>query len=409
MLVREWIVTPISYLRSRFLDSALTALGIITCITLTIVLIGFVREFSTGVYRNGFDSLATSFSITKSQPHATAARGIQSLSDSDVLALRRDLDPSLVSHVIPIVSGGAILSNHGHEYRGTITGGSSDYLAYQHVPLVAGAMFTEEQVNNSARVVLIAPGIVKNLFGGDNAAALGADIMVGRLKFQVIGLIGKNANDGGNSATVAPYTTVRNSLLGGIQTVSSIGIVTTSAAAMDRASDQATAILENRHTPKKTGLEDDFDTSKLTSARPVIARQLGITLLWFALAVAVLAALIGSAGLSTIMLRAVREHTREIRVHRIAGVSRGHMVRKCLTESMIISGLFGLIGVGAGVTVALIGQSRLASIAPQLGAPQLLSEAALAAGFGLSLLVGLIAGAYPAIQAARIQLPDALR
>jgi len=74
----------------------------------------------------------------------------------------------------------------------------------------------------------------------------------------------------------------------------------------------------------------------------------------------------------------------------------------------MIAGIGGIVGVATGVALTLAGRRILPRLAPMYGVPELSPEIATLA-FGLSLLVGLIAGAYPAIKAARLQPWDALR
>jgi putative ABC transport system permease protein len=409
MTLREMLLAPARNFRSKPSSAILTVFGIVVGVSLAIILVGFAREFATGVYRGEFNSLAASFSITKANPHGTKATGIQSLSDSDVQALQRDLDPSLVAHVIPIAQGSAILRNREDQFRGGLVGATPDYLAYMRTPLIAGTMFSEQQFQDNARVVLVGPAVVKAIFEGSNASALGAHIMIGRLEFQVIGLLGTDATGGDAAVSVAPLNTVRNSMLGGIRTVGAIGLVATSVATVPSATREATAILEREHTPRKMGLQDDFTSTTFQSAQPAVARKLLLVLFWFALGVAVVALIVGSVGLSNLMLKAVDEGTHEIGIRRVVGASSPDILKKFLAESVMIGAICGLFGVGVGAVVAVAGQSVLASVAPQLGAPHLVSGASIATAFGLSLLIGLLAGLYPAVRATRLRIPDAVR
>lgn len=408
MRIRELLPTSVVYLRPRILLSSLTILGMVAGVSLTVVLGSFVDEFKAGIYSHQFESLANSFSITKAQPHATRASGVQSLSDSDVRALELNLNPALVSHVIPITSGAAVLKYQDNTFHGGLIGGPADYLTYMRTPLVAGSMFTPRQAQDNARVVLVGPAVVSALFHGDTSAALGSSISIGRLRFQVVGLLGKDATGGNAAVSVVPISTARNSLLGGIRTVSTIGMVTTEAGAVPAAIAQATTILEQQHTPKKSGLEDDFTMTTFQSAQPAVAEQLLLATLWFALGVTALALLLGCIGLSVIMLRAVTEHSREIAIRRAVGAYRRNILRKFLTESTFIAVMCGLLGVSLGVAVARIAQSILAHVAPQFGTFRLPLEPAVAIALGISVFLGVVAGLLPAVRAARLHVPDTL-
>ena len=404
----------LSWLRLRPFAAIVTALAFIACTSLSTMTMGFQREFSTGVYRSEVDSLAKSFSITEAQPHGIKATGIQSLSDSDVRALERSLNPSLVDHVIPIAQGAAIIKYHENEFHGGLVGGPSDYLTYMQTPLLAGSMFTEEQVSSGARVVLAGPAVVQALFNGNGAAALGSKVMIGRLRFQIIGLLGKDATGGNAAVSVAPLTTVRQSLLGGVRTVGTIGIVTKSVAAVPPATDQATSILENSHTPRKTGLQDDFTTTTFESAQPAIARKLIIALFWFAFFTALAALVVGCSGLLTLVLGEIRgrnyrgERNYETGIRKAIGAKKTKIVKVILMNSTFFSTFFGTIGTGLGVALGWFGEGILAGVAPQLGGPHLVSPDVVVVSLIIGPLAGLIAGFYPAIRAGRVGISAGL-
>jgi putative ABC transport system permease protein len=362
-------------------------IGIITGVALTVMIVGFFREFTAGSYKDQFESLASSFSITKAQPHGTRATGVQSLSDSDVLALRRGVDPSLVAHVIPIAQGAAIIRHGLHEFHGGLSGGTADYLQYLHTPLTSGSMFSEQDVKQDARVILLGPAVVKAIFPEGSSSAIGSNVMVGRLQFRVIGLLGKDATGGDAAVSVAPISTVRQSLLGGIRTVGTIGIVATSVATVPAATDQVTSILEQEHTPRKSGLQDDFTTTTFASAQPAVARHLALFLFWFVVCVAAASYLVGGVALSTVLLRRSSDGRRRI------SAPTGNSWKQ--------SGALSLPAVAVGLTLGYGGArwatDLLASAAPQLGTPDLLCYPGIVAGACLGLVAGLAAGAPAAL------------
>lgn len=414
MPVKELLPASITYLRSRVLLSSLTILSIAAGVSLAVVLTSFANEFKAGIYSQGLESLAGSFSVTEAQPHSTKASGMQSLSDSDVQALRADLNPSLVPHVIPIAQGGAVLKYQDNTFHGGLVGGPADYLTYMRTPLVAGSMFTPEQCRDNARVVLLGPAVVSALFQGSESNALGSDITIGRLKFHVIGLLGKDATGGNAAVSVAPISTARSSLFGGIRTVGTIGLVASDAASVPDAIKQATAILERQHTPKKNGLEDDFTMTTFQSAQPAVAKQVLSAMLWFALGVTALTLALGCIGLSVIMhliarnpelgfpeqIRAVTGHGREIAGRSAVAAYRRIILRRCLPQSVVISVACGLVGLGLGIIAARVAQSVLTSVAPQFGTFELPLGSAVATALGVSLFIGVLAGLLPALRAA---------
>jgi len=129
---------------------------------------------------------------------------------------------------------------------------------------------------------------------------------------------------------------------------------------------------------------------------------------WFTLGLTAIALLIGALGLANIMLITVTDRTPEIGIRKAIGARRGAILRQFLIEAMLIAGIGGLIGVGLGVGATITGQHLLPRYAPMWGMP-VISIPAIGIAFGISLLIGLLAGCYPAIRAARLCPMDALR
>jgi len=120
------------------------------------------------------------------------------------------------------------------------------------------------------------------------------------------------------------------------------------------------------------------------------------------LAVTVLALIVGGIVVFAVMLAGVGARRAEIGLRRAAGASRGAIAAQFLAEAGLISLFGGLIGVAIGVggTQAVSAQQRL---------PFVIDLPVLAAAAGLSLLLGIIFGAVPALKASRVDPIDALR
>jgi putative ABC transport system permease protein len=116
--------------------------------------------------------------------------------------------------------------------------------------------------------------------------------------------------------------------------------------------------------------------------------------------------LIGSLVVLVTMMGSVRERTEEIGIFRAIGFRRRHVMRIIFLEAAIISLLAGLLGYLAGIGATALG---LRFFAEDRSIHLPLSPELAAAAFGLALVVGILASAYPALMAARMDPNDALR
>jgi putative ABC transport system permease protein len=113
------------------------------------------------------------------------------------------------------------------------------------------------------------------------------------------------------------------------------------------------------------------------------------------------ALLVGGVGVANTMVISVLERRREIGLRRALGANRGQIRSQFLTESVVLSGLGGLAG-------ALLGLLGIVGYATYQGWPVVISASSVLAGLGGALAVGVVAGVYPAIRAARLTPTEAL-
>src|SRR5262249_10052683 len=112
-------------------------------------------------------------------------------------------------------------------------------------------------------------------------------------------------------------------------------------------------------------------------------------------AIAAISLLVGGIGIMNIVLATVLERTREIGIRRSVGARRFDIMRQFLTESVLISVGGGVLGVTFGFLLAWI-ISRAADW------KTIVTTASVLVAFGVSVAVGILFGAYPALKASRI-------
>ena len=119
-------------------------------------------------------------------------------------------------------------------------------------------------------------------------------------------------------------------------------------------------------------------------------------------AIASISLIVGGIGIMNIMLATVTERTREIGIRRALGAKRKDIVQQFLIETIVLSGVGGILGVVIGVIVPTV-VTYFAEVKAIITAQSIIIA------FGVSVFVGVIAGLYPASRAAKMDPIEALR
>jgi putative ABC transport system permease protein len=122
----------------------------------------------------------------------------------------------------------------------------------------------------------------------------------------------------------------------------------------------------------------------------------------FLLGVAAISLLVGGIGIMNIMLVSVTERTREIGVRLAVGARGSDILSQFLVEAVVLSAVGGLCGIGLGLGAAW-------GLAQALHVPFVLPMRTVPVAFGVSVLVGVVFGVFPARKAARLNPLAALR
>ena len=404
MYFAEAVTMAFRALRTNRLRSALTTLGIVIGVSAVILLVGLGTGMRNG-FNEAFGDYARVITLTKVQGSVPGGGQPRDLRDADVTALQDRQEAPDISAVEPQLSGRTIISSGpGSQITAIVQGVGPNFLTVAKRDIVLGRMFTPTEAQDRERVALIGPEVVRDLFGGDNAKALGSVVRIDRGSFEVIGIL-KSAGEFDNVALM-PLSAARSYLLGGADKVTYVMVQAATVPQVPAALEQVERIMDERHNIADPG-KRDYETQALQKQLDEINTFMGF-LNAFTVAVAAISLLVGAIGVANIMLVSVTERTREIGIRKALGAPRAAIMKQFLIESVVLAGMGGLAGVTVGVSLVLASQEIMRRAAPDFGTPEL-SWVAVVVAFAVSMVIGLVAGGYPAYRAATLRPVQALR
>jgi putative ABC transport system permease protein len=350
------------------------------------------------------ETMANDFAIVPTTADVLGGPAARNLTDADASALQNAPDVATVTPSINS-SGMTIATGTVKLLSGTTIGTTDVWAATNNRVLTAGSFFDQTQAREAARLAVVGPTVASTLFG-DPAAALGQTIQINHVTFRVIGVMASYGRQLDNTVVV-PLDTDRRYIVGyGMGTGSTLNEITVQApqqAAVPAAMAQVTRILDTRHHITDPRLRD-FQIQSL-GARLQTFNQIVRILVLFIPAIAVILLVVGGIGVLNIMLASVNERTREVSIREASGATSRAVLKQVLIESLVLAGLGGLLGVGVGIGMIFLIQAVAPAFDPSgalAGFTPVLSVPPLVAAFAISLMIGLIAGSYPAYRAARL-------
>jgi putative ABC transport system permease protein len=385
-------------LSANKLRSALTMLGILIGVAAVILLVA-VGNGSAKAISDRIEALGTN-TITVT----SAGRG-----GSSSTSLTREMaealtDPELapdVRSVSPVVSSSsATMTYEGADHAvGTFVGTTPAWFTASTTPVGRGAGFTEDDVDQGRRVVVIGRTVAEELFPGTDP--IGRQVTVGGALFTIVGVLAEKSSTGFTDAddtAVAPLTAVQQ-VLTGYGALTSIVVEANDPDNVDAVQGQVSTILNQKLDVSSSSASTPYRIQNASSLLETQTETAGTftTLLG---AVAAISLLVGGIGITNIMLVTVTERTREIGIRKALGAPR----RVILTQFLIEATLLSVLGGGLGVAAALIGsQFSIVGVKP------VIVPSSIGLAVGVSVAIGLFFGGLPAARAARLRPIDALR
>ncbi len=311
-------------------------------------------------------------------------------------------ETNYLSGISPNVSSSGQLVNGNNNYPSSVNGVGLDYLKIRQLSVDNGEMFTEADIQSSAKVCVIGKTIVDNLFT-DGSDPVGKVIRFSKIPFRVVGVLkSKGYNSMGmdqDDIVLAPYTTVMKRLLA-VTYLQGIYASAISEDMTDYATDEITTILRREHKLKDTD-EDDFTIRSQQELSTMLnsTTDLMTTLL---ACIAGISLVVGGIGIMNIMYVSVTERTREIGLRMSVGARGIDILSQFLIEAILISITGGIIGVIIGCGASWI----VKSVAHW---PIFIQPWSVFLSFAVCTVTGVFFGWYPAKKAADLDPIEAIR
>ncbi|MEX2661156.1 MAG: ABC transporter permease [Vicinamibacterales bacterium] len=389
---------------SNKLRSFLTVLGNIVAVTSIIAVVSLIQGMNAYVT----DAIVTdvgadNFNIQRNPVIRTAedeerVRRNPPITMDDAAAVRKFGD-----HILAVATQGN--SRTKVSYRNQtlnsvqIQGVSREYTHFSTFDAERGRPISPTEVDRERPVTILGFDTAEQLFGAVDP--IGKSIRIGSIQFRVAGVAEKKGSIFGESQdefAVIPIGLFRKMF--GSRMSLQILVKPRSPEVVKAAMDDATVALriERRLRPSEPDNFGIFSSDSLlalyhTATKGIFAVLVGVV---------ALSLVVGGIVIMNIMLMVVSERTREIGLRKALGARRRDIVWQILTESVTLSTFGGMVGVGLGFLLAL----AISSATPLPAAVQVWS---VLMGIGITALVGLFFGMYPAMRAASLDPIEALR
>lgn len=264
-----------------------------------------------------------------------------------------------------------------------------------------GAFFGEAEVRSSGRVALIGETLARDLFQG--ADPIGLQLRIGTVPFEVIGVLDSMGIDphgwDRDNEAIIPYTTMMRRVMN-IDYVQSAKIMVMEGADLDAPVAAIEALLRERHALAADEL-NDFSMITPVQVREMVASMNRVFTLFLPLLAAV-SLFIGGIVVANLMLMGVNQRRSEIGLRKAVGARGRDIWLQFLLESSLVTA-------AGGVLALLVGAVGLGIIGGSMEGVRVMPWEAVTLGMGAAVLVGLLAGVFPARRAAALDPVTTLR
>jgi len=370
--------------------SFLTMLGVIIGVASVISAVAFAQG-STKNITDSIQKLGTNLI----QITITGRNSNRDMSYEDLKNFAAE-NSELISAIAPQSSTNARVKYGSKNMNTTIIATSPEYENIRNVHVTQGRFILDFDLEYRQNVALIGTAVANELFENDDP--IGKKIKINGQIFKVVGILEERANGATRSdddQIIIPITSSR--MVMGTSAVRNFAVEATSAEKVETAMESLENFLLDIY--KNENAFRVFDQSQMLETLNNVTGTMMIVLG----GIAAISLIVGGIGIMNIMLVSVTERTKEIGIRKAIGAKRKNILTQFLIEATVVTGMGGIIGILLGFSIIkfVIGGLNLV--------PEVYSIPWALIAFGISLLVGIIFGLFPAYKAASLKPIDALR
>jgi putative ABC transport system permease protein len=295
---------------------------------------------------------------------------------------------------------------------GAAWGVEPNYPQIGNLPMAQGRFFDADDERLRRRVVVLGQKNNEVLFA--ERPSMGAFITINGVRFEVIGIakkVGRGDDEGTNRRIYLPIDTMLEMFpfvwaTNAGDTISSIQYQPVSDAESETAKAEVHRIVADRHgfDPSNKDAFEEWDSIKSNAMIGVIFFAMDV----FLGGVGIVTLGLGAVGIVNIMLVTVSERTKEIGLRKALGATNRSIMMQFMLEGLTLTGLSGLAGIVGAATFMAALNALVGGKMQGFDPPQLVPWSA-ALAVGTLTLCGVVAGVYPARQAAILEPVEALR
>lgn len=401
MEYKEIIYSSLQSLRRNILRTALTMLGIIIGIS-AVILIASLGQGAVKFITNELSVFGTNYFQIAPGSNFFGSIGdtSQPLTSDDAQALA-DADIPNVEAVAPFLFSSRIVTANDQRDDLLVYGMTSDAQIMLKPDILYGEFFDKTYDQSNVKVAVIGIDVAEDFFGEDTNP-VGESIRIDNIRFRIIGVTGSTGGVFSSffdqSVNIPLQTMITH--ISGVDKLTEIDISVKDQNQIDQTIEDVESFMRDRR-DLDVGDENDFTIQSFVDILESVQTITGLLTILIA-AISSISLVVGGVGVMNIMLVSVAERTREIGLLKAIGAKEKDILNQFLIESTVMSVVGGIIGIFFGVAGAF-------AISVAAGIPFVLSIPWIILAVGISSLVGVVFGLYPARRAARLSPIDALR